>query len=101
MPNHLGRVGSQRTGCSNSHRFSSPAIPRFGCSLPCVSRFTVNNITRQPIKCLAPHSFSEIWLFAPPVSRFTVNKKAMTPVCLVSQLINKMAHKMPSRPETK
>ena len=25
-------VGSRSTGCSNSHRFSSPAIPRFGCS---------------------------------------------------------------------
>ena len=23
---------------------------------------------------LAPHSFSEIWLFAPPVSRFTVKE---------------------------
>ena len=31
-------VGSRRTGCSNSHRFSSPAVPRFGCSLLlCVS----------------------------------------------------------------
>ena len=26
-------LGSRRTGCSNSHRFSSPAIPIFGCSL--------------------------------------------------------------------
>ena len=32
-PHHFGRVGSRRTGCSNSHRFSSPAFPKFGCSL--------------------------------------------------------------------
>ena len=38
VPHHFGRVGSRRTGCSNSHRFSSPAIPRLGCSLLlCVS----------------------------------------------------------------
>ncbi len=38
VPHHFGRVGSRRTGCSNSHRFSSPAFPRFGCSLLlCVS----------------------------------------------------------------
>ena len=42
-------VGSQRTGCSNSHRFSSL-------------------------------SYSEIRLLAPPVSRFTVNKKVLTGV---------------------
>ena len=100
VPHHLGRVGSQRTGCSNSHRFSSPAIPRFGCSLPMAPPVClVSLLTRKPIKCLAPHSFSEIWLFAPPVSRFTVNKKAMTPcvsrftvnpsVCLVSLLTRK------------
>ena len=34
VPHHFERVGSRRTGCSNSHRFSSPAIPRLGCSLP-------------------------------------------------------------------
>ena len=34
VPHHFGRVGSRRTGCSNSHRFSSPAFPRLGCSLP-------------------------------------------------------------------
>ena len=38
VPHHFERVGSRRTGCSNSHRFSSPAFPRFGCSLLlCVS----------------------------------------------------------------
>ena len=34
VPHHFERVGSRRTGCSNSHRFSSPALPRLGCSLP-------------------------------------------------------------------
>ena len=47
-------VGSRRTGCSNSHRFySSPAVPRFGCSLLlsfCVSRFTVNKKAQSPAK---------------------------------------------------
>ena len=49
MPNHEIMVGSQRTGCSNSHRFSSL-------------------------------SYSEIRSLAPPVSRFTVNKKVLTGV---------------------
>ena len=49
VPNHEIMVGSQRTGCSNSHRFSSL-------------------------------SYSEIRLLAPPVSRFTVNKKVLTGV---------------------
>ena len=45
MPHHFERVGSRRTGCSNSHRFSSPAIPRLGCSLPlCL----VSLLTRKP-----------------------------------------------------
>ena len=43
-------VGSRRTGCSNSHRFSSPAIPRFGCSLLLSSVCLVSLLTRKPIK---------------------------------------------------
>ena len=35
---HVDTVGSRRIGCSNSHRFSSPEFPIFGCSLLlCVS----------------------------------------------------------------
>ena len=45
VPHHFERVGSRRTGCSNSHRFSSPAFPRLGCSLPlCL----VSLLTRKP-----------------------------------------------------
>ena len=48
VPHHyFGRVGLGRTGCSNSHRFSSPAILRFGCSL-LLGVCLVSLLTRKP-----------------------------------------------------
>ena len=71
VPHHFERVGSRRTGCSNSHRFSSPALPRLGCSLPlCL----VSLLTRKPSN--AVNKKAQIWLFAPSV-------------CLVSLLTRK------------
>ena len=62
VPHHFERVGSRRTGCSNSHRYSSPAFPRLGCSLPlCL----VSLLTRKPSN--AVNKKAQIWLFAPSV----------------------------------
>ena len=65
MPHHFERVGSQRTGCSNSHRFSSPAIPIFGwCSAARsfwgVSRFTVNSKAHLTRPVLATREATKI-----------------------------------------
>ena len=42
VPHCAITVGSQRTGCSISHRFSSPAFPEIWLFVSPVSRFTVN-----------------------------------------------------------
>ena len=50
---HFGsaRGEPRRTGCSNSHRFSSPAVPRFGCSIGLLapSVCLVSMLIRKPI----------------------------------------------------
>ena len=44
---HPPKMGSQRTGCSISHRFSSPAFPEIWLFVSPVSRFTVNKSAQR------------------------------------------------------